>query len=239
MTRSPDHEREARERARWADPDDPVAAERARAAANRTKRGCGSYRVILADPPWSYRNFKAASHGAAESAMEVMATDDICAIPVAEKFASLDCLLFLWGTWPKLPDARRVLAAWGFDYISGFPWVKYTPSTAQLRTGIGFWTQGMSEFVFIGKRGKAKKKKGDPVKGLLCGSEMQFYAPPGSKHSSKPQELHSWIERIAPAPRAELFARVNRPGWDCYGLDLGWKLTENGAERVYAAPEDF
>jgi N6-adenosine-specific RNA methylase IME4 len=184
------------------------------------------YETIYADPPWSYQNWRAAKNGAAVSAMEVMRTDDICRVPVGEKFADKNCHLFLWGTWPKLPDALRVMDAWGFAFVTGFPWVKYTPSTGKLYTGIGFWTQGMSEYLLIGRRGKPKKGKTKAVKGLICGSDFQFYAP-RTKHSEKPLEVQTWIERVSAEPRLELFARTPRPGWTSWGLDLGFKLDSN------------
>lgn len=186
--------------------------------------------TVYADPCWNYQNWTHSRNGAASSQYETMKTSDICAIPVSD-MAAKDAHLFLWGTWPKLPDALRVMEAWGFEYITGFPWIKYTPSSGFLYTGIGFWSQGLSEFVFIGRRGKPKKGKTKPVKGLLCGSEASFYAP-RAKHSEKPLEIQSWIERVSPGPFVELFARSERPGWTSYGLDLGWKLGPNGPEKV-------
>ncbi len=73
----------------------------------------------------------------------------------------------LWGTWPKLPDALEVMRAWGFEYVTGFPWVKVTPDAGTIYTGIGFWTQSASEFIFIGRRGKGLDRDGGaPVVGL-------------------------------------------------------------------------
>lgn len=31
---------------------------------------------------------------------------------------------------------------------------------------------------------------------------------------------HNVMERLSPPPRAELFARVQRPGWECFGDQL-------------------
>jgi N6-adenosine-specific RNA methylase IME4 len=185
------------------------------------------YKTILADPPWRYDNWTDAKQGAAASAMTTMATEDIAALPVGDLATPRGSFLFMWGTWPKLPDALRVLEGWGFAYITAFPWVKYTPNTARLRTGTGFWIRGMSEILIVARRPGGKRAEKLTPPGLLCGSEFQFYAPRGG-HSDKPLEIHAWIERVTPAPRVELFARAERPGWDCFGYDTGWALTPSG-----------
>ena len=78
------------------------------------------YAVILADPPWAYRN--AGCRGCAANQYPTMGVDDICALPVAD-LAANDCVLLLWATWPQLSEAMRVIVACGFRYVTGFPWV--------------------------------------------------------------------------------------------------------------------
>jgi len=191
------------------------------------------YSTIIADPPWQYQNWTKAKNGAAASSFETMSLDDIGRIPVSKAFAAKDAVLVLWATWPKLDDAFKLLEMWGFSFVTGFPWVKYTPSTALLRTGVGFWTQGMSEVVLIARRGKPRLKGERPrVKGLLCGSDLQFYAPRSGQHSRKPYSLHEWAEASLDGPYLELFARRPYPGWTCYGDELGWTLGPAGASRV-------
>ena len=212
----------------------------------------GTIRVLLADPAWRYANFSASCHGAAEHAYEdgTMATDDICRIPV-KRWCADDAVLFLWGTWPKLPDAVRVMSAWGFEYVSGFPWVKTTPSAGTIYTGIGFWTQSCSEYLLIGRRGHGlERDDSDKVVGLATdargadehgrprdGGDVEkndrvLWAP-RAEHSRKPEEVHEWVERLFPGERAEtrleLFARRQRPGWTCWGGDLGFILTPGGS----------
>ena len=51
-----------------------------------------------------------------------MSIDELCALPV-ETLAEKDCLLFLWATFPQLPEALRLIRAWGFTFnnrIAGF-----------------------------------------------------------------------------------------------------------------------
>ena len=44
-----------------------------------------------------------------------MSIDELCALPV-ETLAEKDCLLFLWATFPQLPEALRLIKAWGFTF---------------------------------------------------------------------------------------------------------------------------
>jgi N6-adenosine-specific RNA methylase IME4 len=193
----------------------------------------GSAQVILADPPWKYGNFRKSVNGAAVAHYGTMSVEDICAIPVA-KWCAPDAFLVLWGTWPQVPEALRVMEAWGFEHITGFPWIKTSPSSQEIYTGIGFWFQSASEYVLIGRRGNARRLPNTEkvyYRGLLVGEESQFYAP-RTKHSQKPVEIHEWAEKVLPGgPRLELFARRECPGWLTWGLELGVLLTPEGIKR--------
>lgn len=195
-------------------------------------------RAILADPAWAYRNWSDAVHGAAASAYSTVSTEDMARYPV-RSWAADDCALFMWATWPKLPDALRLLEAWGFEYVSAFPWIKTVPESRAIFRGIGFWTMASSEFMLIGKRGDPKRRKGRPVIGLAIdgeGEDRILYAPRGA-HSRKPEAVHEWIERLFPeGPRLELFARRKRDGWTTWGHDTGFLLTPEGVVS-YTPPE--
>ena len=53
-----------------------------------------------------------------------MGIDELCALPVAD-LAAPDSALFLWATFPQLPEALRLIEAWGFRYKSvAFVWLK-------------------------------------------------------------------------------------------------------------------
>ena len=196
--------------------------------------------VILADPNWSYQNFGMAKNGAQRAHYRGAEAVDLEKIPVAD-WAKKDCILLLWGTWPKLTDAMRVMEAWGFDYVTGLPWIKTSPSSGTIRTGIGFWFQSTSELLLVGRKGKPPSpdgnatKKRKPVKGLLCGSEWQFYAPV-KEHSSKPLSIYDWARAKLKGPYLELFARNSIHGWRCLGHDTGWHLSERGAEPLEDPP---
>ena len=71
-----------------------------------------------------------------------MGIDELCALPVAD-LAARDSALFLWATFPQLPEALRLIKAWGFQYKSvAFVWLKKNK-----RRTVGFtgWAFGRGE----------------------------------------------------------------------------------------------
>lgn len=173
------------------------------------------YGVILADPPWRYRDI--APSRAVENHYPTMPIEDICALPVGE-FARPDTVLLLWATNPKLVEALRVVEAWGFEYVTAMPWVKvdHPPQVNfwgewQFRPqfGMGWWVRGCAELILIAKRGKAHPPAASFV-GLLS---------PNYEHSRKPDNLYHYAEAL-PGPYLELFARRRRNGWDAWGNEV-------------------
>jgi len=89
------------------------------------------YGVVLADPPWQYDDKAAAGQRGAAFKYPTMPVAEIAALPVRDLVAD-DCALFLWATWPTLPDAFEVMRAWGFSYrTAAFVWVKTAPGAAR------------------------------------------------------------------------------------------------------------
>ena len=173
------------------------------------------YRVILADPPWSYNN--SGTRGAAANIYPTMTDADIMALPI-ERLAAPDAVLLLWATWPKLAEVcLPTMAARGFDYVTAFPWVKVTSVSLDLwgaikisvPYGVGFWARGASEPLLIGRRGNPSPPPNGFI-GLLS---------PNLHHSRKPDSVYEYAEAL-PGPYLELFARRRRPGWDAYGNQI-------------------
>src|SRR6202030_2509029 len=83
------------------------------------------YKVIYADPPWTFATYSRKGKGrSAEAHYDCMSLADIKALPVSE-WAADDCVLFLWTTDPLLEKAFELVQAWGFTYKTvGFYWAK-------------------------------------------------------------------------------------------------------------------
>lgn len=170
------------------------------------------YGVIIADPPWPYQQFSERKQGAASAIYNLMTIDELCAMPIKDLSAN-DSILLLWGTWPKLPEALQVMMAWGFEYVTGFPWIKLDGNGIPVY-GIGFWVRGCSEFVFIGRRGNVSPPRLDGFLGLMS---------PNLYHSRKPESLHEYAETL-PGPYLELFGRRTRLGWTVFGNEIDDEL---------------
>lgn len=181
----------------------------------------GAYRVVYADPPWSFATYSAKGKGrSADAHYDTLDLAGIKALPVAQ-WAAPDAVLLLWATDPCLPQALEVMAAWGFTYKTvGFYWAKLNAKAGgrfwfeerDFFTGMGFWTRANPEPCLLGTRGKPKRLHGD-VKKLVVA--------PRREHSRKPELVHERIERLVEGPYLEMFARASRPGWDGWGDQSG------------------
>ena len=169
------------------------------------------FEVILADPPWGYRDRCNAGNRGAVHKYDVMDLEALKALAVAA-LAAEDCALFMWATAPMLPEALEVLEAWGFRYRTiAFTWIKRT-KTGKLAWGMGHYTRANPEFVLLGTRGKPKRVDA----GVLSVIEAQRLA-----HSVKPTEVHDAIVRLmGDCSRCELFARRSAPGWAVWGNEV-------------------
>jgi N6-adenosine-specific RNA methylase IME4 len=173
------------------------------------------YRVIYADPPWTFATYSRKGKGrSAEAHYDCMSLADIKALPVAE-WAARDCVLLLWTTDPLLEKALEVIRAWGFTYKTvGFCWAKLNKSASptlderSFFTGLGFWTRANPELCLLATRGHPKRRSRN-VKKLIVS--------PRREHSRKPDEAYARIEALCEGPYLELFARAPRPGWDSWG----------------------
>ena len=121
------------------------------------------YRVIYADPPWTFATYSRKGKGrSAEAHYDCMSLAEIKALPVAQ-WAADDCVLFLWTTDPLLEQAFEIIRAWGFTYKTvGFYWAKLNQPTPgnnhrSFFTGLGFWTRANPEPCLLATRGKPRR----------------------------------------------------------------------------------
>lgn len=167
----------------------------------------GSYDVVVADPPWQYKakNKMLAFGKGVKPPYETMKTQDICSLPVSS-LCKKDALLFLWTTGTHMPDAIRVMTAWGFEYVNVvFVWVKPKGNLP------GYYTNTQCEYVLLGKTGGVK----DLVEAFS--GMAQVIDEKKTTHSKKPLAFYyNMVEILKPGLRfLELFARnpIVFPDW--------------------------
>jgi N6-adenosine-specific RNA methylase IME4 len=168
------------------------------------------YEIVYSDPPWDYEQRRL--QGAAGRHYRTMNTEDICRLPVSEITAK-DSILFLWATFPQLPEAFRVIKAWGYIYKTvGFVWLKKNKKADSWFFGLGFWTRGNCEICLIATKGHPKRKSA---------GVSQLIVLPVERHSKKPDITREKIVTLmGDLPRIELFARERTPGWDAWGNEV-------------------
>lgn len=82
------------------------------------------YKIIYADPPWSYKDKALAGNRGAICKYKTQSKEFIDNLPVSE-ITDKDCVLFLWVTMPKLNECWDLIQKWGFEYKTvAFTWVK-------------------------------------------------------------------------------------------------------------------
>lgn len=165
---------------------------------------------IMADPPWRWQAYSDKGlEKSPESHYETMTISDICALPVGD-LAACDCLLWLWARAPMLPEALRVLDAWGFRFVTEGVWLKRSKHDKR-HMGTGYVLRGEHEPFILAKRGEPKVKA---VRSVIVGKVRE--------HSRKPDEAYSAAEIMMPnARRYDLFSRQSRQGWESWGDEAG------------------
>ncbi|WP_298938122.1 MT-A70 family methyltransferase [uncultured Ruegeria sp.] len=194
----------------------------------------GGFNMIMADPPWRFDlRSEAGEEKAPQAHYSCEDTDAICALPV-DTIAAADCLLWLWATNPMLPDALRVVEAWGFEYKTAGTWVKRT-TRGKEAFGTGYVLRSSNEPFLIATRGAPRTTKStrSTVATFDDGFHSEFGGgpwPTGTitieakvrEHSRKPDEAFEAAENLMPdARRIELFSRQLRPGWAVWGNEVG------------------
>lgn len=178
------------------------------------------YDVILADPPWEFKTWSEKGQGRSASRhYPILSIEDLCNLPVRE-IASENCALFLWTTWPTIYKyPLRIFESWGFTYrTEAFVWVKpladfSTKESAVIwAMGTGYYTRANSEPCLLAVKGRMPVADRGVIS-IIC--------EPRGKHSEKPHQQYSVIERLYPNMRyIELFARTKRPGWHVWGDEV-------------------
>jgi N6-adenosine-specific RNA methylase IME4 len=170
----------------------------------------GHFRVVLADPPWTFRTYS--PRGLGKSPQRHYRCEDlewIKALPVADLAHPDGCALVLWATAPMLPQAVETLAAWGFAFKSAGSWAKQSRTGAKWHFGTGYTYRSAAEFWLLGTRGR-------PVQ--TSRAVRNLIVAPVREHSRKPDQMHMDLEAMYAGPRCELFARgPARPGWELWG----------------------
>lgn len=166
--------------------------------------------VLLADPPWPFKDRLPGGGRGAAKHYKVMPVHEIARFelpPLRD-----DSALVLWRVGAFLEEALFVMRAWGFRFTGGeIVWVKTTKNGEDVRRGMGRTVRNAHEIAMIGYRGRPKR---------LSGSVGSVVFAPLGEHSEKPDVAYEAVENLYGGPYVELFARRERKGWSCFGDEL-------------------
>jgi hypothetical protein len=126
-------------------------AEKAQALATRVPLPIDRYRVLYADPPWSYNDKADAGSvqaGGAEKHYPSLSIAELCAMPVSA-LCEPDAVLFLWVTSPLIFESAALIKAWGFSYRASFVWDK-------VKHNMGHYNSVRHEFLLVCVRGSCQ-----------------------------------------------------------------------------------
>lgn len=173
------------------------------------------YRTIVADPPWlpemALINGPASGVGAEKASpqrhYDTMSVEEICALQVP---TPPKAHLYLWCLPQHIDWGYRVARAWGFEPLQTLTWCK---------PGLGAGRfQCNTEHVLVCRKGA---RQGNPF-GMTGGTYFKW---PRGRHSEKPDEFFSLVERCSPGPFLEMFSRAPRAGWSVWGNEVASDLT--------------
>jgi N6-adenosine-specific RNA methylase IME4 len=171
-------------------------------------------RVIVADPPWPFRDKLPGPGRGASKHYGLLSLADLCTFalpPIAD-----DAWLFLWRVSSMQREAIAVARAWGFsDPVSELVWAKTTNDGQRLRLGMGRTVRNSHEVCMLCRRGRPKRADAGVPSVLLA---------PRGEHSAKPDRFFDLVERFARGPYVEMFSRRRRPRWSCFGDEVDGRV---------------
>lgn len=172
------------------------------------------YKIIYADPPWSYKVWSNKGKGrSAEHHYPTMSKKDIQNLPI-QSITDDDAVLFLWVTAPCLLEGIELIDKWDFEYKTiGFTWVKRNKISNSWFWGMGYYTRANVELCLLATKGDTLTRISRGVHQIVDDRIME--------HSKKPNEVRRRIvDLFGDLSRIELFARERVIGWDAWGNEV-------------------
>lgn len=194
------------------------------------------HRVLYIDPPWKYEMYSdAGKERSPDRHYNCMTQSELLAMRDDILFATApDAVMIMWTTFAAgnvagkvvdhLADALELMKAWGFQRVTGGPWIKRA-GTGNPAMGTGYTMRGSAELFLVGTCGSPKVKHHSQRNLLLTGDWPQDASEIESiivdtrrrEHSRKPDEMYPLIEALFDGPYLEIFGRTRRPGWTVWG----------------------
>lgn len=174
-----------------------------------------TYDLIVADPPWKQHKGGAKAVRPNSSGTEldypVISLEEIERhMRQATSLTENNSILFLWTIDKYLFEAQEMAERLGYRLHARMIWDKVTGIPAAFTVRFGH------EYLLYMYRGKLL-----PVATEERGKIHTVFREKVSRHSQKPEISFDIINRLYPTARKlELYARQERPGYDCWGNEV-------------------
>lgn len=165
------------------------------------------YDVVVADPPWNYRQ------GQRKPPYPTLQLAELAEL---SPNTNSNALCLMWTTGPQMNDAIKLMTLWGFTYKTiAFVWEK-TTKDGRPHCGLGYYTRSCCEFVLMGTKGS------HVARWIQDHTVSQLIQSPRREHSRKPEAFFEKLDQmlIPGLRKLEMFARQRRDGWDAMGNQL-------------------
>lgn len=174
-------------------------------------KDAAEYRTVVADPPWQPTlgetwNSRMRDKAGPQRFYRTMSVDEIIAI---RPRLAAQAHLYLWCLSAHVDWSYTVARAWGAEPITLFTWKKPGLGAGRFRCN--------TEHILVSRVGpRAGNPFGSGGRHAQATAGTLFEWPRG-RHSEKPAEFYSLVERLSPGPRLDMYARALRPGWAVFG----------------------
>lgn len=171
------------------------------------------YRTVVADPPWQPTlgetwNSRMRDKAGPQRFYETMPVSEIIAL---QPRMAAQAHLYLWCLTQHVDWGYEVARAWGAEPITLLTWKKPGLGAGRFRCN--------TEHVLVARKGpRAGNPFGQGGRHAQA-TEGTLFEWPRGRHSEKPQEFFQLVERLSPAPRLEMYARTQRPGFSAWGKE--------------------
>ena len=196
------------------------------------------YKTIVCDPPWPEQGGGKIKRGA-DRHYKLMTVAQIAVLPIRDLADPTGCTLWLWTTGNYLASAIHCAEGWGFRVVTFRPWIKgrlrIAKDGVRLLSDTVERIDGRTELVLPQNPGLGQRMRCDAEIVLLCTlgkvplpakKHRQTLYATRTKHSAKPDLFYQQLEAEHTAgPRLDMFARVQRDGWDVYGDQVSGSIT--------------
>jgi N6-adenosine-specific RNA methylase IME4 len=196
----------------------------------------GPFTTVVADPPWPYGDALPGPGRGAKKHYVLMSLDDISMMGIQlQDSVADDAHLYLWTTNSFIAESWQIAKDWGFEPKSVITWAKakdlsngasnklVVGEDPKLQFGMGHYARNCTEHAIFAVRGKLAVLNHN-VPGILFA--------PRRKHSEKPDEFYSMVERLSSGPYLELFARRPWKGWAAWGNEVDWQQEPESRKKI-------